>query len=445
MIDTISRVGLLRTVLSIIASRIAIKLGVLTSFLALGHALGAEAFGHYAVISASIYIAFQLSNCGMRQASSHIIGQDPASEYAIVRALSLAFPAALSIFIAMVWALSQYSDANPLKANILPVILAGLGAVSVSFTQGINLGRGQIGAFNLTEILMQFVSSFIIMILYALSLLGVIELGLQMAIWALASGFAVAGAYGLLRVLPIEASRAEGLSALRMLLALFRHGWVYALVLLLLTINSRLAVYFLAWTDPATAGQYFVAQRLSEAFLEISSAIGLVLFSIGARAQDPSQALAQSAVMSRVLIFVSLVTGLLLVLSLPEIIRQMFPNSGTIGLAPVLILVATLPFTALNRTIYQVLAGLGQPWIGGLGYGGAVLLNAGFAIALVPKLGISGAVTGLLAGQIFVSVILLYFIQCKYSLPASMFIFIRASDFSQIRNKALRALERPDR
>ena len=159
MTDTVSRIGLFGTILSIIATRAGSKLAILVSFLLLAWALGPDAFGHYAVISASFFIAFQFANFGLRQAGSHFIGNSPACENAVMRAMALFFPVALLAFVLMVWALISFRDTMPMPvgwlAVIVPISLAGLGAVTLSFTQGINLGRGQIGVFNLSEIVQQ--------------------------------------------------------------------------------------------------------------------------------------------------------------------------------------------------------------------------------------------------------------------------------------------------
>jgi O-antigen/teichoic acid export membrane protein len=442
MNEKFSRIGIFRTIVSVIASRIAVKFAVLISFLILGRALGAETFGKYAVFSASVYIAFQFANLGLRQASSHVIGQHPQREGAVMRALAIVFPVSVMTFIGVVWILTHNHSELSLEAGWLSLLLAGLGAVTISFMQGVNLGRGRLGVFNVTEIVLQSVSSLIILGLFLLSLIGALELDLSLAIWSLVAGFVTAGAFSLMRTLPGSPSRTEDPFVLGMLSSLLSYGWIYAFVLLLLTVNSRLAVFLIATSDPAAAGQYFVAQRLSEAFLEIASAVGLVLFSLGARAQDPVEILKYSAALTRSLVLMALLAGVVLLLVLPYVLRQTFTETEPIGLTTIVLLAATLPFTALNRTIYQALAGLGHPRIGAIGYGGAVLLNAGIAYALVPEFGISGAVGGFLAGQVLASFVLLNFIRMHYGLSAQMFLFVKRSDFTQLHGVFLQAYQR---
>lgn len=433
MNDTFSRIGLFRTLLAVVSSRILTRTAVLFSFLILGRVLGPEEFGRYAVFYSSVYIAFQFGNLGLRQAAGHIIGKSKEAEGVVVRALALVFPVCVFAFVSLVWLLSLFQSTAIADVGWAVILLAGLGAVSVSFAQGINLGRGHIGIFNFTEIVLQIVFSLLIVTVFLLSLLTNMTLNMSSAVWALVSGFLAAGAFGISRSLPFASTRGGDCSIFRMLCAMFRHGWLYALVLVFLTINSRLAVFFLGWVDPTLAGQYFLALRLSEALLEVASAIGIALFSLGARTKDPIEMMQRSAAVSRILIFLALAAALLAIIVVPWIVEQVFPGKHVIGLFPIILLAATLPFTAFNRTAYQALAGLGEAKVGGFGYAGAVLLNAGLAAALIPAFGISGAIAGFLVGQMFVMFVLLRFIRLHYGLPAQTFLILTRSDLVKIR------------
>jgi len=141
---------------------------------------------------------------------------------------------------------------------------------------------------------------------------------------------------------------------------------LFAVSLFLITFQGRVGVFFLSGADgTAAAGQFFAAQRACEIFLELATAVGLVLFSDTARKGATKEGFekARKTATTMALLFLVLGAGAAAVAG-PAVNILLGPAYAD-AVGPFRILALGLAAAAYVRLMNSVVAGAGKPWISG--------------------------------------------------------------------------------
>jgi O-antigen/teichoic acid export membrane protein len=151
--------------------------------------------------------------------------------------------------------------------------------------------------------------------------------------------------------------------------------------------------------EAAEVGHFLAAQRLNEVFLEIATAVSLVMFSrVASKAKTDGRI--DAAVSSVPWVFWSYFVVAAITYFATPLVIVLLLGSAYIGSIKLLqIIVWGLPAAAVVKVLNGALAGAGLPKLSAVVVGVVVLTNAAMTLLLVSSLGPSAAAYGLVSSQ----------------------------------------------
>lgn len=403
--------GLARQALTIVFSKGVIRLSQLVAFVVLARTLTPAEFGWYGIITSAIALTATLGTLGLRQSYAYEIGQGRLTAgQAIGTSLGL-----VPIMVAGgtgVLMLIYGRDARDLLGSAGPwiIVLALTGAMLLMMLQGIFLGSGDINSFALGESIPRVV---LVAGAVTLGLTGLLTL--PNALWLQAATYAVP--LPLLVFLALRHRNRIG-TAFRRLFPMVRFGLMVAFNLFLVMLSTRVSMFALErLVDADASGQFFAAIRVTEIFLDIATAVGLVLFSHTARSKDVQVAVKDAITIAGWLFWLFLILALPILFVAPTLLTIVVGDEYTDAVPALQILVFSLAPWASHKMIYPTLAGAGHPGAGTPVLITGLALNTILALLLIPSMGITGGAIALVAGQ--VTLMFGYAIVCriKFSIP----------------------------
>ncbi|CAN7416796.1 polysaccharide biosynthesis C-terminal domain-containing protein [Phenylobacterium sp. LjRoot219] len=375
-----------------LASRGVTRVAQVVAFLVLARALSPSGFGAYAVITSAVFLAGQIGPLGLRQASAYRIGQSLMTDGQALGVLALFWPLTALVCMAAVFGLNQTAFEGFGAGPTAAVLIATAAVLLLNLLQGVFLGRGEIKAFSFSDAGPRVLQS-----LLALSLWLTGALTLNTALWSFAAGFLVLAPI----VVWMAARSAQRLSpAVGQAPAMIRHGFLFAVSAFLVTLQGRVGVFFLSGAHgPEAAGQFFAAQRASELFLELATAVGLVLFSETARS-GPNRETLRSAMRTAGGLFVMFLgVGAVAAFTAPWLVLVLLGPQYAEATDALRVLAIGLAPAAAVRVLNSVIAGMGKPYISAGIVLVGIAINAAACALLAPRYGAVGAAAGLAIGQ----------------------------------------------
>ena len=428
--------SLARQALSVVANRWLLAACNFVTFVILARVLTSVEFGAYGVFTSAVFLVEAAGNLGIRQAGAHQIGQKSLSDGQVLGASLMVWPISATVCGLLVW-WSMHNVVGTYGGSwLLPSLLATFGVVLASLCQGIFLGRGQIGIFNLIDIFPRLI---LLLGVLVLSVLGWAGIGEQS--WLFAASFVTTAVLGIVLARPAEGERIT--ASFRVLWQLVRQGWPFALALFLILLNARVSIFILSLQlDQAAAGQYFAALRFNDLLLQGAASVGLVLFSHGARSQDPQLALGRAAQATRVMIWGTILIALAGMVLAPVLVPLLLGADYSNSVFALQCLLLALPFATLSRVLSPVLSGLGRPLVGALVLAPAIVLNAGLSYWLSGPYGIAGAAIAMAVTQVMVAAGFVLMTWKVFGRRPGEFVLPRRSDVQDIVGNLRRRLAR---
>jgi O-antigen/teichoic acid export membrane protein len=417
--------SLARQAVSVLANRWVSRAANFAVFIILARLLSTSEFGLYGIFTSAVFLVETGGNLGLRQASAHQIGQGALTDARALGGSLLIWPV-VSILsaVAIVASFGGASDVD-ISSWILPAIVAASGVILGSFCQGVFLGRGEIRNFNFVEMTPRIIMLIGIGILWPLSLVS-----LQSQSWVFALAFFSTALFALLRARPSSGLPVFSASALWQLI---KQGWPFALTLFLIMLNTRVSVFILSSKiDPESAGQYFAALRINDLLLDVAAAIGVVLFSHGARSKDTKRAVEQATEVTRWLVWGSVLISAIGIVLSPIMLPLLLGTKYAPAVPSFQILLVAMPFATLTKVVYPTLAGVGRPLLGAAVLGPALVLNAGLSYWLSQVMGSTGAAVSLAIGQILIAITFVAITHRLFAIPVRDFILPRRKDLKYV-------------
>lgn len=380
---------------AIFASRILTRASQLVAFVVLARVLSPSGFGAYGVLTSAIFLAGQIGNLGLRQASAYKIGQKEITDGAAMGVM-LAFWPFATIATAVALLLLNHEALNALGGGMslqVALVLALAGVLFTVLIQGVFLGRGEIKAFSLADAGPRVLQSVLAVILWSVGALTVAS-----ALWSFAAGF--------LLVIPLVAWLAmKGAQPLRFALGeapkMVAYGLLFAVSMFLITLQGRVGVFFLSSAEGhAVAGQFFAAQRATEIFLEIATAVGLVLFSEAARAKSFEDNMAAALKTATTLALMFLVVGAGVALAAPLVVKIILGGAYDAAAPMMRVLALGLAPAAFIKIMNGVVAGSGRPFLSASVVALGLIANLGLAALLIPRMGPVGMAWAMTLSQV---------------------------------------------
>ncbi|MFV1920953.1 oligosaccharide flippase family protein, partial [Sphingomonas sp. MJ1 (PH-R8)] len=343
----------------LLVSRLAARGVQVVSFILLARILSPAGFGAFGVLTAAVVLSGQIGNLGLRQAAAYQVGRGDITPGTAFGLLIGFWPLAA---VCCAWAVTAFNaealgilDAAHSQFLIFPLVAATAAYLLLVLLQGIFLGKGDIRAFALTDNGPRILQAAMVALLWVMGMLSV-----GSALWSYALAFA------LLVPVAIYLAR-EGADPIALPVAHFvpmiRYGLLFAVSMFLINLQTRAGLFLVSGAEGnETAGNFLAAQRLNEIFLEIATAIGLVIFSESTKAVDPKQAVHSAAKASSAMIWMFLAIALGIWLTAQYLIPLLLgaQYAGAVGAARVLAF--SLVPSSVIKLMNGAIAGSGRPY-----------------------------------------------------------------------------------
>ncbi|QCQ17987.1 oligosaccharide flippase family protein [Microbacterium sp. RG1] len=399
-----------------------IRVSQFVAFILIARFLTPSEFGWFGIVATSVTLAATLGSLGLRQSIAYNIGRGIITAREATLTTLLLWPLLGGVSALIVWLLLA-PDAPDADVNGLAfvVCISVAAAILIMLLQGVPLGQGRIRAFTTTDTTPK---TALMVIAAILAVTGLMTL--MSALWAQALGYLIAVPSALWFALR-EGGQIR--TRFRLLPSMLRYGIVFAMNLFLITLCTRISMFFIqASVGDAAAGQFYAASRVNEIFLEAATALGMVLFSNAARTDNKKKTIAASARLSAWLFWFFFALAIVLYFAAP-IVVQVLLGSDYRGAAPALQLLAFgLAPAAASKIIYPTIAGTGSPLFGTPVIAMSVTITTALAYFLVQPLGVTGGALAVVIGQLLLYVGYATTAAWKYGVPWTDFFLFRRTD-----------------
>ncbi|OZE83889.1 hypothetical protein CH305_05340 [Rhodococcus sp. 15-649-2-2] len=403
---------------TVLSGRSLIRAVQFVTLIILVRALSPSEFGWFGILTSAFALVGILGSLGLRQSFAYDIAHEN---------ISVAEVLGTTLCILPILALPSTIVVCLLYAGELPgvsvfasigIIAAGVfSALSMTLLQGVFLGSGDIRSFTISEAFPHIVVSISIVLLFLFA-----AVTFDLSIW-------VQSAAGVISfpVLFVLALRKAGRLSVQFgrLFRMFKYGAIFAFNLFAIMLSYRISMFVIQYFDGSeAAGQYFAAIRVNEIFLEIASALGMVLFSHSARnGEDAKSTILETAKVAAGLFWLFIFIAILMVLGAPVLLQLIVGEEYDEAVLLLQVLAISMPATAACKVIYPSLAGLGRASFGTVLVVVGLLVNAAVAASLVPTFGPIGGCVGLVVGQYLL--LALYITKCRrvYQTPVGRFLW----------------------
>jgi O-antigen/teichoic acid export membrane protein len=387
--------------------------------------LGAEGKGVLAILVAPVTLVCAFGEFGIRQATGYLIGKkiyDPEDIQASVLALFLITGMLGFIVVLFSYALLGTFERgiwlNLLFACTVPLILLR------RYANGLLLGRQMIAAMNYTEIVDRGVILLGLLGLVVWLQYGVLGAGLASFLGPFASALLV-----LLIIRLFGSLKPRWVSPIPFIL--LRKGFLYAISLFVLTLNSKISLLMLGtMLDESQAGIYSVGSAISELLWQIALSVGVVLFSrsLAWSSQQARDRMDDVLLLLRVMLPVSMLSaGLLFAVSyflVPVLYGEDFVGS-VIVLA--WLLPGTVPLT-LFFFMHFYAAGQGHPHLALKAFVPTALITVVLNLLAIPIYGGVGAAISTTISYTIGATVYYYVFQKQFSCSIRKMFFLNKSD-----------------
>lgn len=391
---------------TVLSGRSLIRAVQFITLIILVRALSPSEFGWFGILTSAFALVGILGSLGLRQSFAYEIAHGKISVADVLGTTLcilpiLALPSTFIICLLYAGALPGVS----LYASI-GIIAAGVfSALSMTLLQGVFLGSGDIRSFTISEAIPHIVVSITILLLFVFA-----TVTFDLSIWVQSAAGVIS--FPVLLVLSLRKAGRLGVRFDR-LFRMFRYGAIFAFNLFAIMLSYRISMFIIQYFDGSeAAGQYFAAIRVNEIFLEIASALGMVLFSHSARnGDDVKSTVVDTARVAAGLFWLFILIAFVMVLGAPVLLQIVVGGNYDEAVLLLQIVVISMPATAACKVIYPSLAGLGKASFGTSLVVVGLVINAAVAALLVPKFGAIGGCVGLVVGQY--SLLALYIAKCR--------------------------------
>lgn len=385
--------GLASQAFTVLLGRGVIRLSQFLTFLLLVRLMTPEAFGWFGILTTAMALATTLGSLGLRQSFTYQIGQRNLTAGEATGTSILLSPLLTIGAVGVTLAVYSNSDSGIGKTELLALVSVCLaGGILITLLQGVFLGRGEFNWFSVSESAPRVVLLVTVLIL---AISG--SISLSSAMWAYAIGFGATLPF----VVWITLRRSDRLGLqIRRLPTMIRYGCIFAINLFLITLCMRISMFVIGQVNgAAAAGEYYAAARVSEIFLEVSIAMGMVVFSNAARQEHDVSIVGRNARIGCWFLWLFMLLAAVVVFAAPWLLMVVAGDQYSNAVPILQILVVGLGPAAASKVIYNTLAGGGRPYFGTVAILLSVVVNSALAVILVPGMGSAGGALAVVIGQ----------------------------------------------
>ena len=420
--------GMLLDSLWVLLTRLVMRAANFAVFLLLARSLSVGEFGFYGYVMSTALVLAIAFDLGLRQSGAWLIGREPDEDAAVTTHLLALWLLLGAAGVLVCWLMldaggyvAGYGALALVAAlNVAPMLCLRTG-------QGVFLGRGDLARLNRSELISRAVVLAGTGGLWALG-----RLDLANAVWTLLAAHVAAALYLLGQVR--TSFRPATLFQPALVARMFRYGaelWIATLLLILL---GRIGLWIVNWQLGEDAlGLYFGSQRLGEILVEVATAVGIVIFSYGVRAQDmKASALDAIRIARLVTSLLALVALAACLLARPLLGIVLGPDYAAEPAAFRLVMLGALA-SSYTTMLYPCLSahGLARWGIAAFAAGSAVAAVASWL--LTPTLGLAGAGLGYALAQVAAVAVIVAAYRRRFGFPATSVLLPQREDALAVR------------
>lgn len=404
-----------------------IVFGLLTSSI-IARQLGPEKSGIIASLLVFPSLFMTIGSLGIRQSATYFVGKKAFSEVDIKKAIvQIWFFTTIISLICCFYLLHYLNSENNLTLIILAIMPIPFSLFNV-YNSGIFLGKNQIKKFNKVQWIPKVVT-------FVLTVLLVVILPFDMKGYMLA----LLGGPFIIFILLIRENNFLNSFDLRLrwdiIGKLLKLGIVYAVALLVISLNYRLDIILLDYLSTSyEVGIYAKGSGIAQYLWQIPTLLSTIIFARSSTAKDDKLFSYKVIQILRISLIVTALCGIVLFFISDWLIISLFSESfkGSIHVLNMLLIGVIL------LTIYKVmnmdLAGKGKPWVSLKAMVPSLLLNVILNIMWIPEFGAKGAALASSISYSFAAILFLFFYSFEVGIPIRDILTFKRKDFDFINN-----------
>jgi len=401
--------------------------GLLASII-LARVLGPDKYGIFAALLIIPIIVVSLTHLGIRGSAIFHVGKNKFNKDELVSTvivlLILASLLGMLISVAAYWI---YDEPSFTLLMIGLVMLVIPGRLAIIYFGGIFLGNDEINKANQLNWITNAINLGLIIIL--VWVLGMEIVGAVIAF--LVSGTIVA-IYGI--VILKRSFRIRIKFHTDIIKSLLKLGILFSVSFFILQLNYRIDILLIDKLRDATeVGIYSIGASVAEQLWQLPLAIGIVVFSRTANAEDRSEMIATTGVLLRLSFLFSIVAAVVIYFLVPYLIPLIFGEEYFGSIRIIQLILPGIIMVVMFRILSGHLAGLGRPEVTLYVFLPALVINILLNLWWIPLYGGEGAAMATNASYTVGSIGYLLIYSRILKVPIKDILLVRKSDFAQVR------------
>lgn len=389
--------------------------------------LGPENNGIIAALLVYPSLFMAVGSLGIRQSTTYFLGKKIFTEDTIKKAITQIWFISSILSIVICFLLMYYlsnSSKNPLW--IVLALIAIPFSLFNTYNSGIFLGKNQISSFNKIN----WIPPFIIFMLTVILIIGFN--------WGI-SGYLIALIVGPLFMFFILLFKNDFIgsfsfkidwSVIKPMLSL---GLVYALSLLIISLNYRLDIIILdKLSTPFEMGVYSKGVNLVEILLQVPLVLSTIIFARSAVSKNDYLFSIKVTQLLRLSLILVLIASVFLFLFSNSIVNLLLGSEFIESSKVLKILLPGVISLILFKVLNMDLAGKGKPWVSMKAMLPALIINIICNIILIPKYGAAGASFASTLSYFIAGVLFIYFYSKEVGITVPQILKYKKTDFNPI-------------
>lgn len=401
--------------------------GLLTSII-LARVLGPDKFGIYTALVIIPVIVVSLTNLGVRGSAIFHVGKGKFDKDELVSSVIvlLIIASSLGMIISCI-AYLIYDEPSFSMLMIGLVLLVIPSRLAIIYFGGIFLGNDEIKKANQMNWITNALN---------LGIIVVLVWGLSFEIMGAIIAFLVSGSvvaiYGFLLIRRSHRIRLR--IHKEILKSLLRLGVLFSISFFILQLNYRIDILLIEkLRDAAEVGIYSIGASVAEQLWQLPLAIGIVVFSRTANAEDREAMAATTGVLLRLSFLFSVVLALIMYFLVPVLIPLIFGEAYIASIRIIQLILPGIIMVVIFRILSGHLAGLGRPEITLYIFLPALVLNILLNLLWIPEYGGRGAAMATNVSYTAGSIGYMIAYSRILKTPLFQILAFRKSDFTQFR------------
>jgi len=377
----------LKDVTGVVTTRIFLIVAGLLISVVLSRKLGPAGFGVYSAILVLPQVVISFAQLGMRASSIFHIGRKQYEQSEIAGSVLIVLAMTSFLAILVTWAGFLFLREESYTGLYIVLVLLSLPfRMAMAYLGGIFLGREQIARSNFINWFAEFLHLLAVIIFVWLldrgiagALFGMVASHAAITVWAI---------YIINRDIGIKLKFHA--DVLKSLLSM---GILFAMTFGIIQLNYRIDILLLQELSTMDeVGYYSLGVSIAEKLWQLPLAIGVVLMSRTANAQDQELINRMTARLVRVSLVVIIIASALLFLFSPWLVPVVWGEKFRESIPTVQYILPGIIFISVYRILHSRRAGIGKPQYSMFVFAPALVLNILLNLWWIPQYGAFGAV-----------------------------------------------------